>query len=816
MATDQSGADAEARLILDRRAAFDAAAWEVALAERDKMPPLPLARAPQLPVGPPRPGFAPAITITPPRAPVDLGSLSVSGKATGGFNPVDRTWNAIDDISVQVDGGPLIQAVWQHEPGDPIGEVTWSATVQLPALGQYQLSATVTADTGVTGHSQVTIPVTVDPFRWLDVGPDNLAGCVLHVVVDPTNTDRLYAASCDGGVWRLDSVATYPSAPWVPLTDGQPTLSLACVAVARLDGRIYYADQLQYLYSSADRGGSWTRTSTTQLGIAFKLIVHPDDPDTVYAATTTGLWFTGDGGANWSNLNPGKITDAAMDPVDSSILYIGQPDTGILKSYNSGLIWLTILPRSASNSTWPMLKLAVGALGSVATRTVAAKWNEEVWVNRASGNNGVGPNGWVRKAVLGNMGQWDWDHVIAVNPFDDNVILVGGQTLYRTTDGGQTWAGVVQAGGGDPTHEDQQSLAFDPCTPGIVYLSNDGGVWRSIDGGQTWATGNVGADISERRNLNKGLVTAQFFRTGTAGNNGLGDLMHSGIIGSTDLAGRSWVGVEGHAWEGAEIYSDPRRPQYFVVTGTLCRRRWPSTGPGDFAIPWGTPSFLPGGGGLTSAVHSVASDPRPTSSTVIAGTQNPGRIMRGDGSLDSPTWTAMPGISIGNEPIVSIDFAASFPGRAYAISRAGHLFRKDDVNDDVVAPAWTPLGQWLSPTGSEVRQMVVNPQDAERVYVITGQEIVRWTPAAGWISIKGTGPRALQSSDLYSLVADPRLNSTLYVGAQVGVFVSPDDGANWYTFSEFLPNALIGQIFWDAGYLYATTYGRGLWRRRPS
>jgi hypothetical protein len=53
------------------------------------------------------------------------------------------------------------------------------------------------------------------------------------------------------------------------------------------------------------------------------------------------------------------------------------------------------------------------------------------------------------------------------------------------------------------------------------------------------------------------------------------------------------------------------------------------------------------------------------------------------------------------------------------------------------------------------------------------------------------------------------------VGADVGVFVSRDNGANWYALDQDLPNAIIGQIFWDADYLYATTYGRGLWRRRP-
>jgi hypothetical protein len=649
---------------------------------------------------------------------------------------------------------------------------------------------------------------------WRDVGPADLAGCVIQVIVDPTNNDRLYAAAADGGVWRLDSVTAYPAVTWTALTDQQPNLSVSAVAVARSDSSVlYYADALEYVYRSVDRGSSWTRTSPTKIGSpVYKLVVHPSDPDTVYAATPTGLWFTGDGGASWSTVNAGKITDVVMDSSDSSILYAGKPNVGVIKTYNSGLTWQTVLPWSASSASWPMIKLALGIGGTEATRTVAAKLNEEVWLSRVGGRNGVGPSGWQRMATLADMGQWDWDHVVAVDPFDSNALFTGGQTLYRSPDAGASWSGVVQAGGGDPTHEDQQSIAFDPVNAGVVYLSNDGGVWRSTDSGRTWATGNVAADIAARRNLNRGLVTAQFYRVGATGTRALGNLFHSGIIGSSNVAGRGWGGVEGHGWEWHHVYGDPRRPSYFVLGGALFRRKWPSTGVNDFQIPWGTPSFPPSGG---AAVGSIAVDLRPASSTVLVGSHTPGRIMRGDGSAESPAWSSMPGIAIGDEPIVSIDFARSAPGRAYAVSRSGHLFRKDDVNDDVTAPAWSAVTQWTSPTGSEVRQLAVNAQDANRVYLITAQEIVTWTPTAGWSSIKGSGSTTLPSSDLHSIVVDPRTASTIYIGADVGVFISRDNGANWYAFDQELPNAIIGQIFWDADYLYATTYGRGLWRRRP-
>jgi hypothetical protein len=63
--------------------------------------------------------------------------------------------------------------------------------------------------------------------------------------------------------------------------------------------------------------------------------------------------------------------------MDPSILYIGK--------LARGLTWHVVLSWSESVATWPVIKVAVGALGGEATRTVAAKLNEEVWLNRAGG-----------------------------------------------------------------------------------------------------------------------------------------------------------------------------------------------------------------------------------------------------------------------------------------------------------------------------------------------------------------------------------------------------------------------------------------------
>ena len=82
-----------------------------------------------------------------------------------------------------------------------------------------------------------------------------------------------------------------------------------------------------------------------------------------------------------------------------------------------------------------------------------------------------------------------------------------------------------------------------------------------------------------------------------------------------------------------------------------------------------------------------------------------------------------------------------------------------------------------------------------------------------WTPIQGTGSNMLPNSEFNSIVASPSSATILYLAADIGVFVSYDEGANWYPFDDGLPNAEILQIFVDGPFLYAVTYGRGLWRR---
>lgn len=627
---------------------------------------------------------------------------------------------------------------------------------------------------------------------WSQLGPVNLSCCVLDLAIDPSNTDRIYAAASDGGVWRLDSVAAYPTRTWVPLTDRQPMLRVECLAVSPADSRVvYYVDSGGTLRRSADHGDSWTTPGSANIATARRLIAHPTDANTIYVATSSGFWSSIDGGATWrhnsgqATLRDGDMTDAAIDPADPSILYLGQRGVGLLKSDNGGSTWRTMLSWSrATSPAGTAIRVAVGRGGTDATRTVAVRFDQEVFVNRHGARDITVPGGgtWTSRGAVGGTGYGDWCHVIAVDPFNDDVILAGGQQLYRSSTRGQSWSLVIDY---YRPHEDQHRIMFDPLHSGVVYAANDGGMFRSTDGGATW---QVDADdVANRRDLTHGLVTAQFYTAAISGDHAMGNLYHQGIAAADSVRLGQWEGVEGHAWEFNNVYGDPTRGgTYYVFGGQLFRREFPA---GSLTA---ISTFQP----TAVAVDQAGS---------LLAAANDGTVRRTlDPTLSSPTWTTMPGLSTPGDNVAAIAFAPSAGERAYAATSGGRIFSCANAATPTAWTAKTPL-----PTGGMVA-LAVSVENPSVVFAATSSRVYRSVDDGGhWVDASGTGAAAIPAgSVLRSLVAGP---GALYAAAATGVFTSANRGASWSDFSGGLPNVELKELLWTEDDLFAVTHGRGIW-----
>lgn len=731
-------------------------------------------------------------------------------------NPVTRETL----IQEQVAGGwPAPPSGWQPPTGGYGDICDQCIGLDLPTgqLPECELLPHLQLGTVLDGYPKCSDP------GWQSVGPENMGGCMFDLAIDPNNNHRVYAASANGGLWRLDWSYGYLQYAWTPLMDQADSLTVYAVAVAPSDSRvIYIADGSQKVLGSSDFGATWVPSNQT-FGSVRKLIVDPNNANRILIASSNGFWEII--GQQTNQLHGGDVTDAAMDPGDPSILYIGVRNVGLRKFYQGQ--WSTMLSTSLAsalsvgNFSGLWISVALGRLGTDANRTVAVKFGprnltaaglpsggapiSEVFVNRVGGRPAVGGAGqWARcttPSPLGIGNQGDWVNVIAVDSSDNNVMLVGGEELYRTANGGVTWTKVMAYRYlSSLGHEDQHRIAFDLTFPGYVYLANDGGVYRSQDHGATWA------------DLNKGLETVQFYNMGLTGDKAVINAYHWGVLASQSVSTRQWEQIDGGSWEFVPVRGDPQRPSFFYyLGGQLVRRRYPGTGTVDIWLNFGnfTPSF------------GLAVDTRPQSNTILVGdataptgqpsAPTPCLIRRAlDGDQAAPTWTIEPGINLFNDPIISIQFARSSPGMAYAASASGLVFTK---TPDVNAPgAWIQRGQWQP----RVRAMAVNTFNSNHLYIIDQSAVARSIDGgATWQPIMGSGSNKLPVSEFFTIIASPTSGQTIFLAAAIGVFSSPDEGTNWHPLDEGLPNAPVREILWSGGYLYASLHGRGLWRRKP-
>jgi photosystem II stability/assembly factor-like uncharacterized protein len=72
-----------------------------------------------------------------------------------------------------------------------------------------------------------------------------------------------------------------------------------------------------------------------------------------------------------------------------------------------------------------------------------------------------------------------WGYTVAVNPTNPEIVFIAAyETIYRSTDGGESWMEVASYG-------DVRSMLYTPTNPPALYLGSNG-LWRSLDDGLTW------------------------------------------------------------------------------------------------------------------------------------------------------------------------------------------------------------------------------------------------------------------------------------------------------------------------------------------
>ena len=364
-----------------------------------------------------------------------------------------------------------------------------------------------------TAPDALTDSALVSTLRFRSIGPAVMSGRIEDIAVASSPGARggslgtvFYVGSASGGVWKT----TNGGMSWSPVVDQAGPSSIGAVAVAPSDSDIVWVGtgednnlrSVSYgdgVYKSADGGKSWEHMGLGTSQHVGRIRIHPADPDVVWVAAVGPLWAAGgergvfkttDGGKTWRNvLSVDQHTGAAdviLDPSDPDVLYAathqrerraynfvgGGPGSGIWKSTDGGETW-TRLSRGLPTSDMGRIGLDVAA--SHPSTVYAVIEGSEQGVYRTDD----GGASWRKASDIASI-PWFFGE-IRVDPTDPERVYHLGVRLQVSSDGGATWEVTARE-----VHADQHAMWINPENPAHLILGNDGGLYVSRDRGGSW------------------------------------------------------------------------------------------------------------------------------------------------------------------------------------------------------------------------------------------------------------------------------------------------------------------------------------------
>ena len=599
---------------------------------------------------------------------------------------------------------------------------------------------------------------------WIDIGDYNIEATTFGAIaIDPNIPDVVYAGT--GEVRGLSNSRQYGKGlfkstdgglSWFEPTDTFGTITFfgdlvvsphnSNILYAALGGGFIFLNQNlsnEGLWKSTNAGSNWTRTLDVQ--DAYDIVIHPIDPNIVYAAvggnyTTSGFYISTDAGDTWVQRNNGLQTSTTINRIQIdiaksspdilyTIIYDGMNNTPkAYKTTNGGLLWEPI-------SQGVML-------------------------------SGYGGGSW--------YDQGDYDLCIAVNPSDPNHVLVGNVELHETkngrdfsvkriTGGNDLWKSVV--------HCDYHHLVFAPSDPGTFYIGCDGGIYKSTDSGSTFL------------NLNNNINTIEFWRIASHPTNEnlmLGGAQDNWNSISFNGLVSDWISITGG--DGMDGFFDYEYPDSIVYASSQYGDLMKSTNGGqtfwtikDIGGFFLTPFFMHPTDHMTlfsASNHiwrSTTGGQPVTSWEIISSNVTSGFVFTMAQNKEHPNYMIFAGGGgLTNNPQVKISTNGGF--------------QWFDVTANI--PGET---RWIT-------KVVTHPTDSITMYIVRSglsenNKIYRTTDLGStWTNISGDLPN-LPCWDLFihPYIIEADTSNHLFVGTDIGVYTSTNNGLSWQYASEGVP-----------------------------
>ncbi len=670
---------------------------------------------------------------------------------------------------------------------------------------------------------------------WLPFGPTGITpagiGRASAIAISPADPKTIYIGGALGGIWKTTDGGT----SWSPRTDGQASLAISVIVIDPTNANIIYAGTGSKWYGapwgagilkSTDGGQNFVQLgATTFQGVSITgLVINPTNTQVIYAGVSSighsgaydeapissvnGVYKSTDGGATWTRLANapiGYVSELRMHPTNPEEVYAAydqfhsdQRPTGIFKTTNGGSTWARL-----SGAGFP--QTGVGRISFALARSSPSTIYASLESTADGGllNIYKSINGGDSWSAVGRPPGAPFDpgvicfcgalNVLTVSPTDPNTLYFGGRALFRSRNGGQSWEDGVSG--------DLHAVEFDPGDTNRAVFGGDDGVFE-----------NVGLSTSyTRRNGN--LSITQFYSIALRPGDDdyvLGGAQDVGALVRT--SSNVWTGS--HGSDGGIVLLDPASPSTLYHSDhNVSFFRSDNGGQGAQGSGWARKESGLGKDDRSMFIAPVAMDAS-NPQTIYLGTYrlykttNRGDLWtpissdltRGTNYIPGVASHAISAIAVGPGSS-SLIFVGTSDGNLQISRDAGTTF----VNSNAGLPI-----RYIS-------RIVIDPANAQIAYLAisgfgSGHVFKTTNGGTNWIDISGNLPDVPAN-----VLALARGTNKLYVGTDIGVFVTTGPATTWTEVGpDTLPNSPVFDLKINdrSGSVFAATHGRGVFKLR--
>ncbi len=715
------------------------------------------------------------------------------------------------------------------------------------------------------------------PFKnqqWYHIGPTNVSGrCTDIAVVTPKGKNfTIYVATASGGVWKTINEGT----TWEPIFEHEASASIGDIALAPSNQDIIWVGTGEAnifrssqhgagIYKSTDAGKTWKHMGLADTLTIGRIIVHPTNPDIVYIAATghewtdnkeRGVFKTTDGGITWAKIlyidEKTGAFDLVIDPTDPETLYTtawsrvrpkwndprvlpGYTKSGVYKTTDGGANWKPMnngLPGDQHRGrigldiclSQPNVLYALVDNYEVARELTAEERADSYTRNLKAIIKGAtvyrsddkgeswtqvsGLSEQLLQYMMRHSGTFGWVFgQIRVDPNDPDRVYIMGVPLSVSNDGGKTFQRL------SGMHGDHHGMWIDPDNSNYIINVNDGGIVISYDKGKTWRQFLNNLPLCQFFNVSFDMGTP--FRVyGSMQDHG----SFRGVVTRTanGFAAVEWERAPGG--EGSTHAIDPRNPNLVYSAGFyghISRTEISESGRQNSKSIF--PPQEPGLEYLRGQwlAPIVLSPNHPD--TVYLGLQYLYRSrFQGDvWERISPNMSYNIKEELGDIPYQTIFSISESPQNSNLIY-CGTDDGKVHVTKDG-GKTWKEIIKGL-PYRKWVSRIAASRYDQGTVYMTqNGKRDDDFAPyiwkstdfGETWQSISGN----IKLGPVNVIVEDPSNRNILYVGTDVGVYVTKDGGKKWDVLGGNLPTVYVQDLVIHPrdNVIVIATHGRGMW-----